>query len=112
MTQMQIGERVVVNGRAVLIDKVKIADDKYHVTDEEGNDAGWHDGADLIGLPREPDLRELIAGAITTAERNFGYRVGAGEVSPGEYLSDLDKADDIMSALSAAGYKIVKGASS
>lgn len=109
----QIGDRVLARGQLATIDRKRTDPVQYRVSFADANiEPEWFDAQVITQLPREPNLRELIAGAITTAERNFSYAVGTGEIQPGEYLSDFDKADQIMAALNAAGYKIVKEASS
>lgn len=47
---------------------------------------------------------DVVRRALITVERDFSMRVGQGNVQPGTFLTDRDRAGAVVSALEDAGY--------
>lgn len=56
------------------------------------------------------DIIEVIARALTSVDREFAVRVGTGQVAPGSYITDRDRAVVIARELTDAGLVVTPGA--
>lgn len=58
--------------------------------------------------PKPEPLVEIIAGALTRAEREFSIAAGAGTVMPGQYLDNRAKARAVLAELEDLGYAVTQ----
>ena len=107
-SEITVGDRVRVGEWLGAVDETAPEGGLCHVVfDGDSAPANWYDATVVVLLPREvKDPVEIIAAALTAAERSFSVSVGQGAVPPGQYLTDRDKAREIVASLEAAGFEV------